>query len=94
MKVIGFLEPPAAIEELQGSVGAVGDGYYLSLWVPAPHHKQKLPGPLSDLLMPLALLSCVALGRASTDRNGKAHTREAHGTSVTTPHTPISEHSF
>ena len=32
-----FSQPATAIEELQGSVGAIGYGHYLSFRVPAPH---------------------------------------------------------
>jgi hypothetical protein len=57
-------EPPTSVEELQGSVGAVGYGYYLAFWVPAPHQQKKLPGPFGEALVPLAGLCCVALGRS------------------------------
>ena len=39
-------ELAAAIEELQGSISAIGDGHYLLPWVPAPFQQEQLPGPL------------------------------------------------
>src|SRR5215207_8152500 len=51
----------AAVEQLERGVGAIGDGDYLALWVPASHQKKQLPGPIGQLLVPLALLFGVTL---------------------------------
>src|SRR5215212_3691218 len=51
----------AAVEQLERGVGAIGDGDDLALWVPASHQKKQLPGPIGQLLVPLALLFGVTL---------------------------------
>ena len=79
----GSPQMPATIQEFQGGIPTVGDGHDLSLWVPASYQQEHLPCPLRKRLVSSAPLLGVALGgsqRAQT--NGKAHTREAHGTSA------------
>ena len=48
-------EAPATLEELQGSIPAVGDGDDLTVWLPASQLQEHLPGPLVTLGVCLAL---------------------------------------
>jgi hypothetical protein len=53
---------PAAVEELQGSIPAVGDGDDLMVWLPASELQEHLPSPLGDLLVAFAALLAVTFG--------------------------------
>src|SRR3954469_8205010 len=64
-------EPPAAIEELEGSIATVCDGYDCALRVPAPDQQEHLPGPFGYLLMSLASLFGVAFGWSQRAEDGQ-----------------------
>src|SRR5215213_4373036 len=58
----GVPQMPAAIQELQGSISTVGDGYDPAFWVPASYQQEHLPGPLGEALVAFVLLLGVELG--------------------------------
>lgn len=64
-------EAPTAIQELQRSVSAVGDGHDVALRIPVPHQQQQLPGPFGHLLVALTLLFGVAFGRSQRREEGQ-----------------------
>jgi hypothetical protein len=59
-------QPAAAIEQFERCVSAIGDGYDLALWVPAPYDQEQLPGPFGYLLVPSTLRSGKTLGRSKS----------------------------
>src|SRR5215208_4321236 len=57
-----FSEFAAAVEQFERCVSAIGDGYYLSPWVPASDQQKQLPRPFGQFLVVLAMLPGVTLG--------------------------------
>src|SRR5215210_6934340 len=63
-------EAPAALEQFERCVGAIGDSDDLTLRVAPPYYQEQLPGPLGYLLVPSTPLGGVALGRGQGREEG------------------------
>src|SRR5918992_1594049 len=80
-----FSEFAAALEQFERGVSAIGDGYYLSVWVPASHQQKQLPRPFGQFLVVLAKLSGVTLGIGQSRKKRQGpKTRGPSGTNAST----------
>src|SRR5215208_4443177 len=72
----------ALVEQFERGVGAIGHCHDLPLWVPAPYLQEQLPSPFGYLLVASTPLGSITSEGARAERKGKAHIREAQGTST------------
>ena len=94
MKVIGFLEPPAAIEEFQRSVSAVGDGYYLSSGCQRLTSKSNARPTRSSSCAAGLVLSCSVRKGPAPKETARPTPERPTRSEPKAPRKPTSKHSF